>query len=401
MIKYLFGDKSIVPVVMFHSVGLHDAIDWPYHYISEPLLVFENKIKILHECGYNFIFWKDLYLYMKGIKKIPLPAIMLTFDDGYLDNWTRVYSVLKKYGAKGTIFVSPEFVDPCIGVREQCIGSTDKKNADNSTTDRGFLNWDEMRFMEKSGLIDIQSHAMTHTWYFSGGSLLGFHSPGDNSLPWLQWNQNPELKPFYMEKGHQETVPFGLPIYEHEKALICKQYFPPKEIEKYLTSFVEDSGGEKFFKKINWKDILFKKFKYCNDKYRFLGRHEENKEYEIRVFDELYQSKKNIEYQLDKKVDFICWPGGAYNKKVLSFAKEIGYKSWTLGSRDNSSFRNSYAVGPENVKRIGSYTKVKIGDINLGFASGKDFIISIKRHQYSLLYKYYDYFSKFYKFTKR
>ena len=54
--------------------------------------------------------------------------------------------------------------------------------------------------MEKSGLVDIQSHSMSHTWYYTNPELIDFYSPIENSLvnkyPWISWNENPVQKPF-------------------------------------------------------------------------------------------------------------------------------------------------------------------------------------------------------------
>lgn len=394
MLNFFLGDKSIIPVVMFHSVGLQNATDWPYHYISEPIENFEEKIKCLWKAGYNFIFWQDLFLYMSGRKKIALPAVMLTFDDGYLDNWLYVFPLLKKYEARATIFVNPEFVSPVSDVRT--ISKAEIYNAQGGQrfTERGFLNWEEMRIMEQSGLVDIQSHSMTHTWYFSGPNLIAFHAPEDNRFPWLQWNMYPDSKPYYMDIHQKKNVPYGLPVYEHEKALVCHKYFPPKEVESLMTRFVEDNGGKKFFQEKNWENILSEKHKIYFNKYRSFEKFEDQETYEVRIFKELEQSKQIIEYELEKKVNYICWPGGAYNSRVTEIAKDVGYKAWTLGSKDQSCFRNNYCVNYENVKRIGSYIKVRIKDKTLDFASGKDFMNSIKRHQNSFLYKYYDYLTK-------
>ena len=89
--------------------------------------------------------------------------------------------------------------------------------------------------MERSGVVDIQSHALTHTWYFSGPVLIDFHRPGNNRYPWLAWNLRPDQKPFYMENDQSGLVPWGAPIYEYEKALICKRYFPPEEVAEEMT----------------------------------------------------------------------------------------------------------------------------------------------------------------------
>ena len=89
--------------------------------------------------------------------------LIITFDDGYLDNWLLVFPLLKKYKFKSTIFISPEFVDQKHGIRS-------------INYNPGFLSWDEMMLMEASGLIDIQSHTMTHTKYFVSEKIKAFHN---------------------------------------------------------------------------------------------------------------------------------------------------------------------------------------------------------------------------------
>ena len=56
---------SIVPVIMFHSVGL-EKHNWVFSHISEPLEIFEEKIYLISKLGYSSIFWNELYMYMKG-----------------------------------------------------------------------------------------------------------------------------------------------------------------------------------------------------------------------------------------------------------------------------------------------------------------------------------------------
>ena len=42
--------------------------------------------------------------------ELPENPIMITFDDGYEDNYQNAYPILKKYGFTGTIFVITDFV---------------------------------------------------------------------------------------------------------------------------------------------------------------------------------------------------------------------------------------------------------------------------------------------------
>ena len=378
---------------MFHSIGLHNKKNWIFKYISEPMNKFDSKIRMLKKFNYNFIFWNDLYKYMSGAKKIKLPAILLTFDDGYLDNFLYAYPILKKYNAKCTIFVNPDFVYPYPVIRRLKRNTCMEPMTDKTVSDAGFLSWEEMRLMEKSGLVDIQSHALTHTWYFSGPEVIDFHSPGVNSYPWMVWNKFPEKKPFYITDPQNDLIKLGSPVYEHRKSLVCRRFYPDKRIERELIAYVEDNGGKDFFKQHDCKEILqsyLKKISNGNHK----GEYENIADNYQRIKEELYTSKKIIEDELDKKVDFICWPGGGYDKKVISVAKDVGYKAWTLGSKDQSSYRNVFKSNPEYIKRIGSYIKVRIKGIDCGYASGKDLLFAVKRHQNSSFYKYVDYFRK-------
>lgn len=183
---------------------------------------------------------------------------MLTFDDGYLDNWVYVSPIIKKYGAKTSIFVNPDFVDPNNCIRSNLEDVWSGKAGEDEIQPLGFLNWEEMRLMEKSGLVDIQSHALSHTWYFSGPKLLDFYKQGDKQYPWLAWNMKSELKSFYMLKDRSNFVPRGTPVYEYEKALIYRRYFPPQEVTEKITKLVNQEGGQDFFLQKEWKKRLEK-----------------------------------------------------------------------------------------------------------------------------------------------
>lgn len=378
---------------MFHSIGLENS-DWVFKHISEPIYYFEQKIKYLCRNGFNFLFWQDLYEYMSGKRKLKLPAVMLTFDDGYLDNWIYVFPIIKKYGAKATIFVNPEFVDPSCEVRPNLDDVWERKKKKDELVPYGFLNWVEMRIMETSKLIDIQSHSLTHTWYFSGPKLLDFYEPDNKKYPWLVWNHHPDQKPFYLIKDKRNLIPAGLPVYEHQKALICKKYYPPEKVGKGIIDYVQENGNENFFQLKNWRKELEMLHTSLMKKHKIGERFENDQEYEKRIFDEHFKSKLIIEEKLDKKVDFICFPGGGYNQKVLEVAKEVGYKAWTLSSRDRTPHKNIPGSDPTMIKRLGSVPRQKYKDKFLGYTNGPEFISHLKRGQGSLFDKYLGRFKK-------
>ena len=93
---------------------------------------------------------------------------VLTLDDGYVDNWVALTPLLQAYGFNAIVFASTDFVDPRPVVRPR-VGDGARESA---LEWKGYLSWDEMRAAEASGTIEIQSHAKTHTWYFTSDKII-------------------------------------------------------------------------------------------------------------------------------------------------------------------------------------------------------------------------------------
>lgn len=383
------SDHSIVPVIMFHSVGLDDDRYWSMVNISEPVVTFRRKLESLKKSGYEFWHWDSLYSYVRTGPPRSKPAIMLTFDDGYLDNWVHVFPILKELNIKATIFVNPDFVDSCPEPRPTYDDVVTGKITEAELQEAGFLSWSEMREMEASGLIDIQSHTKTHTWYFKGPQLIDFHSPRTTRYPWLAWNEKPDQKPLYMTADQSSLMPWGTPIYEHEKALICRRYFPPKTIAERVAEFVDRAGGRAYFEEVDWRRKLRELHESLMKEFAGDGRYESDEEYEERILDELADSKALIEGELGKSVRYVCWPGGGYNDIVLAAATRVGYRAWTLASSDQTGARNRTGVDPRWIKRMSSCARyVSRNGTDCGYASEYFFFNSVARHKGSVTAKW-------------
>ena len=120
-----------VPVLMYHAVG--DEI-WGYSDLFVSAASMEEQLQYLQENGYEAIWFSDL-AHIEDYEK----PVILTFDDGYDDNYTVLYPLLEKYQTKATIFV--------IG---NAMGSTHK------------MTQEQVYEMAASGLVSIQSHTYTH-----------------------------------------------------------------------------------------------------------------------------------------------------------------------------------------------------------------------------------------------
>lgn len=369
---------------MFHSVGLEN-LPWEWSYISESLRSFEAKIAGFKRLGFNGILWNELYEYMAGRLELPKNSILLTFDDGYLDNWVYVYPILKKYGMKGTIFVSPDFVDPRTDIRLNLDDVTAGRCKPEELSEAGFLSWAEMREMEKTGIIDIQSHAMTHTWYFSGPKVVDFHRPHDvTPHPWLFWNERPERKPYYLTEDQQRFLPWGYPILENQKSLVATRFFPDPDAMAKITGHVDDQGGADFFERPDWRELLLSFVAKTFDDSKLPGTYESDGERFARINDEVGQSKKLIEENLNKSVEFVCWPGGANAEDVQKMAIDAGYKSWTLDSRTQGGKRNHPGAEPSNIKRIGTSNQVIVKGRQCGSGGAYYQTLRVLAHQGSL-----------------
>jgi peptidoglycan/xylan/chitin deacetylase (PgdA/CDA1 family) len=71
----------------------------------------EFILKFFIEKKYQFINLDDLYQTLSGKKKKSGKFIAITFDDGYMDNFSYAYPLLKKLGVPFTIYVSTSFPD--------------------------------------------------------------------------------------------------------------------------------------------------------------------------------------------------------------------------------------------------------------------------------------------------
>lgn len=109
------------------------------HSLSVPPWDFETQMKYLVDHGYTSIAPDDLHAALAGEAKLPENPVLITFDDGYRDNYANAFPILKKYKLKATIFVITSF----LGKREQ------------------YFTWDQAREMEQHG-ISIQSHTVDH-----------------------------------------------------------------------------------------------------------------------------------------------------------------------------------------------------------------------------------------------
>ncbi|MBQ2881871.1 MAG: polysaccharide deacetylase family protein [Clostridia bacterium] len=132
-----------MPVIMYHSILKDSSLQG--RYVVSPLQL-ENDLKYLSENGYTAITVADLLAYVDEGIPLPEKPVMLTFDDGYYNNYLYAFPLMRKYGFKMVLSVIGKFSDD--------FSNTSDENAYYS-----HCTWDQLREMELSGYVEVQNHS--------------------------------------------------------------------------------------------------------------------------------------------------------------------------------------------------------------------------------------------------
>ncbi len=378
-------DEDIVPSLMFHSVGLN-ASDWVWRDLSESLDSFEGKLQLFQKHKCRTVFWADVYQHVSGTTRLPARTLMLTFDDGYLDNWVLVWPLLKKYGMRATIFISADFIEPEGPLRPTLENVWNGELSFESLQVAGFLRPAEIRKMVESGVVDVQSHASSHTWVFVDRRLVDvYDSAKYRQYPWLAWNARPARKPFYLNEDQSRYVPRGEPIFPHRKALVATQFIPDRAtVEEFRFQWNRLCEESPSTGQMNVQDSLRKLLERIGLADEWPGAVESADERNNRIFLELKRSRDVLAAITGRGIDFLCWPGGAYDEVAVRVARQCGFKGYTLGSSDASPKRNRPGEDPETLKRIGTGNRLLFRGVDYGERSAFYHWIRVRAHQNSL-----------------
>jgi len=133
-----------------------------YHSISErrndALAVsgsnFEYQLRWLSERGYHSLTLAD---FLAGGKRSQGRVVIITFDDGYADNYSLAFPILQRYGFVATVFLVSEYVntDRVFPWDKPKIARTEERSL------YEVLTWDQVEEMAKYG-IEFGSHTCSH-----------------------------------------------------------------------------------------------------------------------------------------------------------------------------------------------------------------------------------------------
>lgn len=300
---------SEIPVVMYHSVN-DDPEANPQGFLSVRRDEFAAHLSCLRRNRFRFVTLSELWELAAAGRLDDGRYVALTFDDGFLDNLLVAADVLDFYDARATIFINPDFAD-----------SGPVRTAADVPDGWGNLNYAEMRLLQHRGVFEIQSHSMTHNFEFCSDRLVGFYSPAEfPKYYWLAWLLFPADKPNWCHKAAElrERIPVGYPVFEHDRAITARRFTPS---DTFVAQAIEGyaAAGAACLDELN----------RAADK----GTSETDEQWTDRVRYELAESKRVLQRELQRPIEFICFPGGAYDERVLDIAHQVGYKAYMVASR--------------------------------------------------------------------
>lgn len=130
----------VPPILMYHEILPNP--DSAYR-LAVSIKAFDRQMAFLKKHHYNVITLEALADLIKEKKRIPPRTIVITLDDGYWNNFTYAFPILKKYNLPATIFIIINEVG-----RINKFGKRDR------------LSWDEIKLMQDLRIITFGSHAL-------------------------------------------------------------------------------------------------------------------------------------------------------------------------------------------------------------------------------------------------
>jgi peptidoglycan/xylan/chitin deacetylase (PgdA/CDA1 family) len=136
-------------VLMYHKVNEVDG-----NTVTVPPSAFDEQMSQLHELGYTVVSLDDVIAHYVDRTPLPPRAVLITFDDGYLDNLENAVPILQRHGYPAVLFAP-------IGY----LGGRRPLPHDEHLAERGIVNptlgWSQLAELEQGG-IRVESHGIGH-----------------------------------------------------------------------------------------------------------------------------------------------------------------------------------------------------------------------------------------------
>lgn len=294
-----------------------------YHSISRALTsnavapeIFKEHCATLARTG-----WRTLSLQEVEncfLEKAPLPpkSCLITFDDGYLDNWLHAAPVLERYNLRGVIF-------PVLSELEKNSPLCERKNevlpCDTIVLRKGqkvleqrFCSVSELREMNRREVLTPAPHSLRHNRVVAGPKFKKLLRPG-GIRGWFS------LPPY--------GAIWGMPNFSLGHALTTRAFLPSRRLLKLVQNIVPQQFDEAkdYLSVPRNRAHLLRRIRTLEVK-GLLGRMESEEEYRKRLEKEFTLCRTRFFRFFGTKPVSFCWPWGDYNDTSLEEARRAGFR---------------------------------------------------------------------------
>lgn len=133
------GEAAVIPILMYHHLNdlPGEASELEQTWTVAPK-EFDSQMAYLAQHGFHSITMAQLVAFLTRRQTLPSRPLVISFDDGWIEQYTVAYPILKKYGLRGTFFVYTNAIDH-----------------------KAFMTWGQVEELAANGM-DIESHSLTH-----------------------------------------------------------------------------------------------------------------------------------------------------------------------------------------------------------------------------------------------
>lgn len=302
---FLFGGAVGRQLPVFHIHEVTPAI-------LDPLL------RHVAENGYQTVTADEISRFVRTGRLPRDRAIALTFDDARASVWTVAAPLLRRHGLHAITFAIPARVTDAPTVRP----TLDEEVGDAGSEDESavpFATWPELAALQASGVIEVQSHTLTHAAIFCAAEPAGFVTPGYAPGPRLN---RPLLSnggpPLFLQPSQ-----LGAPLYPWRSRMSDGLRFvvAPGVVER-LTAHVERLGGATFFERPGWKAELRAQLPHVQ------GSFETPDQQERDIERELVEGREALDARLGRgAVTHVALPWGVSGQITRRLLERAGYET--------------------------------------------------------------------------
>ncbi len=334
-----------------------------YHYISRsPGAInvcpenFEIHCQGMARAGYRGVSLERAADYLLNGAPLPKKSVLITFDDGFLDNIAHALPSMLRHGHSGTVFAVAQRLEQASNAPFSVDDSEATVDVPFVTNALGeperqdlFMTWEQARQAEATGGMTIAAHSLTH-------------APVWGEPDWGALAADPEslklLRPGARNRtfDRPETFTWGMPRFMELPGLANRAFIPSEELLsivrrrvpqtldlREVAAFFSDSQAV--------ADLCQAHLALPREDWGVL---ETPEQYQERVFQDLLKCRNLIETYLgtSPKTELsrqcLAWPWGKYSPEALEAAKQAGFTTFFA----TSFGANPPAANPEHVHRF-------------------------------------------------